>query len=201
MSFNKIILFSLFLILSSSSAYSQKDYEEGYIITNKNDTIYGQVKDRKSPPFADLYRKIRFKGNSVFPKKFGPKDILGYKKGDDIYESVWLEVSLKFFRMEYNNIPNKGEKQFMKVIRRGYLSYYQDEFMDSESDYIDTVDLFKRDDEPYFVRVTQGIFGLKKKKLAAYFNDCPALVQKIEREEFKNPIEIADFYNSWKDHH
>ncbi len=45
------------------------------------------------------------------------------------------------------------------------------------------------------VRVTQGIFGLKKNLLVEYFNDCPALVKKIRSGEFKEPYYIAKFYN------
>jgi hypothetical protein len=37
------------------------------------------------------------------------------------------------------------------------------------------------------VRVTQGIFGLKKNLLVEYFNDCPALVKKIRSGDFKEP--------------
>ena len=58
------------------------------------------------------------------------------------------------------------------------------------------IDYFKRKDDDYMVRVTQGIFGLKKKRLAEYFKDCPELVQKIEFKELKRPFEIAQFYNN-----
>jgi hypothetical protein len=47
------------------------------------------------------------------------------------------------------------------------------------------------------VRVTQGIFGLKKKLLSRYFADFPDLVVKIEKGELKSPIEIAEYYNSY----
>ncbi len=71
--------------------------------------------------------------------------------------------------------------------------------MDSESDNIDVVPLFKRSDESSLVRVTQGIFGLKKKKLSAYFEDCPRLVDKIVAGEIKDPVEIAYYYNHFKE--
>jgi len=97
---------------------------------------------------------------------------------------------------KYASIPNHGEREFLKVIEKGYLTYYQREF--EYSDYIDQIDLFKRDNEDYLVRVSQGVFGLRKKSLAAYFNDCPELVEKIKNNELKTAIEITRFYNSWK---
>ena len=176
----------------------QKDYQNGYIITNKNDTLIGQVKDRKPPPFGKLYEKIRFKKNRFGKKKYGPHQIIAYKQGDNQFESLWINVFSLIFIEKYTCVPNFGEKAFMKVIVKGYLSYYHWEFQDYESDYIDEVSLFKREDEPSFIRVTQGIFGLRKKRLTEYFQDCPELVYKIENGEIRDPIEIANFYNNWK---
>ncbi|MCK4562753.1 MAG: hypothetical protein KAT78_07590, partial [Flavobacteriaceae bacterium] len=99
---------------------------------------------------------------------------------------------------KYTSVSNRREKEFLKVIEKGYLTYYQREFEDSESDYIDYIDLFKRENENFLIRVTQGVFGLRKKSLIAYFSDCTALVNKIKNNELKTPIKIARFYNSWK---
>ena len=95
--------------------------------------------------------------------------------------------------------PDYGSKSFLKLIAKGYLSYYHWEFEDSESDYIDAIGLFKRENEDSFARVSQGIFGLKKKHLAKYFKDYPDLVSKIEQGILKDPLEIVKIYNSWKE--
>jgi hypothetical protein len=177
--------------------YAQKDYELGYIIKNDNDTLRGLVKDRKPPPFGKLYKKVYFKKKHK-RRKYSPGQIIGYKQGSREFESMWIDISNHLFNEKYTSIPNYGEKEFLKVVEKGYLTYYHREFEDSESDYIDEIGLFKRADENSLIRVTQGIFGLKKKKLKLYFNDCPELVKKIENKEFKSPIEIVRFYNSWK---
>lgn len=192
------LYFILAILMLPLSAFAQNDYHNGYIITIKNDTIEGRVKDRKSPPFGRLYKKIRFKRKNIFARKYEPDKILGYKQGDNQYETRWIEVSNSFFRETYSSIPNSGERHFFKVVIRGYLTYYQWEYEDGESDYISSIDLFKREDEPVLTRVTQGIFGLKKKKLAKYFGDCPELVAKIQNKEFKDPVEVINFYNEWK---
>ena len=193
-------ILSILIILSYPPfVFGQKDYQRGYVITNDNDTLFGQVKDRKLPPFGKIYKKIRFRSNSIFTKKFGPMQIKGYKQDDLEFESLWISVSYRFFTENYSSIPGSGEKQFLKVIMKGFLTYYHLEFVDQESDYIGEIPLYKRENEPSFVRVTQGIFGLKKKRLGQYFSDCPELVNKIENEELKDPVEIAIFYNLWKE--
>lgn len=193
---NIIILLPICLLLSLS-IHAQKDYEKGFVITNSNDTLVGLVKDRKQPPFGKLYKKVYFKKKHK-KKKHGPNQIIAYKQGEREFESMWIDVSSHLINEKYTSSPNRGEKEFLKVIEKGYLTYYQREFEYSDSDYIDQISLFKRADENSFVRVTQGVFGLRKKSLITYFNDCPELVEKIENNELKTAIEITRFYNSWK---
>ena len=176
----------------------QKDYQSGYIITNDSDTLHGLVKDRKQPPFGRLFKKIRFKDNNIFPKKFGPNQIRGYREGTAEYESLWIVESGRFFRVNYASIPGQGEKQFLKLIIKGPLTYYQQEFQDQESGYFDSVDFFKRNNESEMIRATQGIFGLKRKVLSTYFQDCPELVFRINTRKIKDPVSVVKFYNTWK---
>ena len=191
-----LVLFIVLWMLPSL-VFSQKYYEDGYIITNNNDTLIGLVKDRKPPPFGKLYNKVYFKKKHK-KKKYSPKQILGYKQGSREFESLWIDVSSHLFNEKYTSIQNKGEKEFLKIVVQGYLSYYQREFEDSESDYINQIGLYKREDENFLVRVTQGVFGLKKKNLEVYFKDYPELMLKIKNGELKDPIEIVNFYNVWK---
>lgn len=193
------IFLSFFLLFLTGLFHlkAQKGYEPGYVITQSRDTLQGLVKDRKEEPFARIYKKIRFKGKGIFSKKFSPEKILGYKRGEDVFESHWIEVSSRFLRTEYLSRENLGEQHFLKVRERGFLSFYQWEWLDQESNTVDEIDLFKRRDEDYFIRVTQGIFGLKKNLLEKYFEDCPELLEKIHSKELRQPSEIARFYNDW----
>jgi hypothetical protein len=187
----------IFFVFSIITPLNSQIYQSGYIVTNSNDTICGFIKDMKEPPFSKIYKNIRFRGNSLFRKKYSPGQIAGYKKGDNIYESIPVEVTSSFFRTNYLSNP-VGKKTFMKVIHKGFLTYYHWEHIDHESGTIDEISLFKRKNDDYFIRVTQGIFGLRKKELKEYFQDCPELIQKIEDRELKRPDEIAQFYNDWK---
>ncbi|RPA68008.1 hypothetical protein EF405_13780 [Cyclobacteriaceae bacterium YHN15] len=191
------IFFLLFLFWGFNKLMAQTDYLQGYIIGHNLDTVYGHIKDRKGGTFAKIYKKIRFKGNGIFVKKYSPKRILGYKKGEDVFESHWIETSTSFLTIEYLSRENLGKKYFLKVKQRGFLTYYHWEFLEYDSFVLQWVDLFKRSDEDYFVRVTQGVFGLKKKRLERYFEDCPELMEKIHSKELRLPAEIARFYNDW----
>ncbi len=184
-------------LLFSLSVHAQKDYEKGYIITNNNDTLVGLVKDRKQPPFGKLYNKVYFKKKHK-KKKYRPDQIIAYKQGSREFVSIWIDVSSNLINEKYTSIANQGEKEFLKVIEKGYLTYYQREFEYADSDYIEHVSLFKRKDQFFLVRVNQGMFGLRKNALTTYFIDCPELVDKIINSELKTPIEILRFYNSWK---
>jgi len=194
-SIKNLPLFYLFLMIPSFF-FAQKDFQNGYIVTNENDTLIGLVKDRKEPPFGKLYDKVIFKKGRK-KKKYGPNDIIAYKRGYNEFESLWIQDNAYPFQGKYLSDPNYGNKEFLKVIVKGYLSYYHWEFEDSESDYIDSIGLYKREDEDSFARVSQGIFGLKKKSLAKYFIDYPDLASKIEYGELKDPVEIVRIYNLW----
>lgn len=196
-SFVKIVSFLILCVVSFSETKAQKGYGSGYVIKYDFDTVTGMVKDRKADPFARLYNRIRFKRNGIFVKKYGPHKINGYAVGENVFESHWIQVNSNFFRIEYRSQKNFGKKYFLKVKENGHLTYYQWEFIDQESSTVDTIDLFKREDENYFIRVTQGVFGLKLKTLEKYFEDCPELMMNVQNGNLRNPKEIAVFYNNW----
>ena len=175
---------------------AQDDYQEGYVVTNANDTLYGMVRDRKTGAFGKLYKKIKFKGKRG-KSRYAPKEIKSYKIGDITFESMPLISAGHFFDVEYEVSP-RGDFQFLKVVEKGYLSYYQLEYEDSDSGYVDNTAFFKKENGNILVRVNQGIFGLKRKKLAAFFIDCPELAERIRTKQIKDAMEIIHFYNDWK---
>lgn len=192
------VLLCLLVLLSfsSHSGYAQGGYLPGYIVTRINDTLPGSVKDRTSGAFARVHKKIRFKGKSLFVKKYSAAQIKGYQRGETFFESHWLQVESRLFKLEYHSIAHRGRQQFLKLKERGFLSYYQLEQWDYETSGIDEIDLFKRNGENYFIRVTQGIAGLRRNALEGYFKDCPELVQKIGSRQLRTPLEIVRLYNT-----
>jgi hypothetical protein len=190
-SFWTILLFFTFLAVSAQ----KKGYEPGYIITLEGDTIYGQVKDRSPEPFQDLYARIRFIPNGKKGRtKYGSGDISGYGTGGKEYTSVRFREESSFFSFRYYS--RSGDPwSFLRVIRRdGPITYYHKEYIHDDNFYLDFFPLIHRQGEKEMVRVTQGILGLKRKQLIAYFRDCDALVEALSGKEIKEPLDVYDFY-------
>lgn len=188
------LLFILLAFLTSSSN-AQKGYEKGYIVKNNNDTIHGKLKDRKAGNYQKLYKKVRFKKNGLFPKKYNPSKIQAYTINDSHFESKWMKQSGGLFNERYTSIEGKGNKVFLKVVAEGNLSLYHLEYIDLESSYIDYIPLFKKKNETYYIRVTQGLFGLKRKALSNYFSENEELIRLINEKKLTSPIEIVEYYN------
>jgi len=169
-----------------------------YVVTNSNDTLYGKIRDRKIGAFGKLYKKIKFKGKKG-KSKYSPKEIMAYRIGQSLFESFPLIHDGSFLDNQYT-VSADGDFQFLKLVEKGHLSYYLMEFEDPDSGHIDTIGYFKKQTGNTLVRVRQGLFGLKRKKLAAFFSDCPELSKKIRTKQIKTPIEIVSFYNNWKAH-
>jgi hypothetical protein len=183
-----------FFLLISINLFGQKGFEKGYIITMYNDTLYGNIKDRKDDTFPRIYRKIRFKKDgSLFSKRYSANKIMGYKAGDGVYVSVPLKRESHLLVTHYLIVPNYN-KSFLKVVQTGGLSYYHWEYIDSESNTYDYTPLFHKEGRYEMVRVTQGVFGLKKRLLSAYLYDCPELVGKIGEKEIRTPEDVLELY-------
>jgi hypothetical protein len=188
----------LFAFLIVPVQAQKKGYSPGYIINSEGEMLEGWVKDRSSGSFMELYKRIRFKpDDALFKKKYSPDQILGYGLDDQHYESVALETESFFFRISYYVHEGK-DRVFLRVISGNEkLTYYHLEFIDSESNYLDYIPLFHRPGSNEMLRVSQGILGLKRKRMIEYFRDCPELVQALERKELK---EIDEVYNYFTEH-
>jgi hypothetical protein len=173
----------------------KKGYAPGYIINPEGEIAEGRVKDRSSGTFMDLYKRIRFKpDDGGFRRKYGPDDILGYGYDDLHYESVPLREESAFFRFRYY-LDENYDRVFLKVVSSEKdLTYFQWEYVDDESSYLDYIPLFYRDGSGEMVRVTQGVLGLKRNRLAEYFRDCPELVRAIENKQLNEIEEVYYFY-------
>jgi hypothetical protein len=193
----KIITTFTFIISVSLQVQAKEKFQPGYIITLDRDTIYGQVRDRKNGPFGRIYTKVRFKREKgLIARKYSPAKIAGYKRGDEFFESLWIKPDGSLLQTRFISNPRTGKQQFLKVIIKGQLTCYHMEYLDHDSGTTDHISLFKRENEDFLIRATQGVFGLRKKSLGGYFADCPELVEKIQDNKLKTPWEIAYFYNS-----
>ena len=194
----RYILFILFAFTIIPAQAQKKGYSPGYIINLEGETVEGWVKDRSSGTFIDLYKRIRFKPDkSLLKRKFSPDEILGYVINNQHFESVPLYEETAFFKFRYY-VHEDYDRVFLKVVSMNAdLTYFHWEYVDSESNYLDYTPLFYREGSDQMVRVTQGIRGLKRKRLIEYFWYCPALAKAIEKKELN---EIDEVYNFYLDH-
>ncbi|MFO7671027.1 MAG: hypothetical protein R6W31_15325 [Bacteroidales bacterium] len=189
------ILLILLASLIIPAHAQRKGFTQGYITNQEGETIRGWVKDRSSGTFIDLYTQIRFiPDHARGTRKYGPDEILGYGMNNQHFESMPLAEESSFFNFRYD-LNEGNERVFLKVISRtNDLTYYHWEYVDGESNYLDYTPLFHRTGSGEMVRVIQGILGLKRNKLAAYFADCPELVQALEKKELNEIYDVFNFY-------
>ncbi len=190
-----ILLLSLIFLPDIQVHGQSKDYSRGFIITLEGDTLHGMVKDRKEGSFPELYSRIHFKANNQRSRqKYGPDDILGYSCAGQQFESLAILEETTFLMSRYY-VDDRGDPVFLKIAARNeHLCYYHWEYEDSESNYIDYIPLFYKNGGMEIVRVTQGLLGLKRKRLSEYFADCPSLVEALERKWLTEIMEVYNFY-------
>ena len=195
MHIRRYILLILFASTILPAHAQKKGYSHGYIINLEGETVEGWVKDRSSGTFLELYKRIRFKEDGTWGnRKYSPDEILGYGLNDQHFESVPLFEETAFFKFRYY-IHEDYERIFLKVISMNAdLTYFHWEYIDSESNYLDYTPLFYREGSDEMVRVSQGILGLKRKRLMEYFWDCPELAQAIDKKQLNEVDEVYNFY-------
>jgi hypothetical protein len=191
---NCLLLILMALVFIPLEA-QHKNYSPGYIITLEGDTLDGWVKDRNSGTFTTLYPRIRFRnGDSPFRRKYSPEQIRGYACNNQFYESIPLYEESAFFTFRYH-VHESHKPVFLRIIcRDGPLSYYHWEYVDEDSDYLDHIPLFYLDGRDQMVRVSQGILGLKRKRLMEYFYHCPEMVYALERKALTEIDQVYEFY-------
>ncbi len=192
--FKRPVLLIILLFCINLLSAQKKSFHHGYIIEHSGDTIQGLIKDRSPEPFVALYKKIRFKKEDRSrTRKYEPDDIKGYGYQDQHFISMPLREESGFLKFRYYTDASTPWV-FLKVIEQSEgLFYFEQLFVHDDNDYLDFIPFFYRPGRSNLVRVTQGIFGFRKKRLAAYFSDCPTLVEEITNTT-SNIRTVAELY-------
>jgi hypothetical protein len=191
-------ILSIFFIYNSISA--QENKLSDYIVTSVSDTLYGKVSHLNEKVFGPkFYKKIRFTDQMGKLKKIKRKNILAFKIDNEIFEGFWLKSSSQnglFGNLTYIIDVKEGERHFLKVLQRDKLSHYRLLWYEQGESLEMSMDLFKKQNENFFIRADQGILGLKRKSLVKYFGDCIELLEQLENKKIKKAHEVVDFYNT-----
>ncbi|MDX1653164.1 MAG: hypothetical protein R3277_11765 [Brumimicrobium sp.] len=190
------MLSALFFFLAASFAWGQKKgYCNGYVIFGINDTVWGQIKDRPLGSSDGMFSKVRFiPKDRSFRQKFSANDLTGYGYGDIHFVSIPLIETKEFLITRYYILDGEN-RRFLKVVKRSdCLHSYEVEFVHEDNGIIDKYPLFYIPGTREMVRVTQGVFGLKEKRIAEYFDNCPELIKEVENGTIKETMDLYDFY-------
>jgi hypothetical protein len=191
-----------FLLIPGISIFAQKNHLDEYFVTFDGDTVYTDIKVGSKLVFSDLTWQMKYYDSLNNVQKLSPK----YAKEVCFYLGVKPYHFISVLNTERLPSPPtlSGIRFFAEVNVDGHLkllTYYGYNmnifYPAQEIKYL----LLKPGEEMFLL--DDNSFSKKKKKIRikSYFEDCPALVEKIERGEirfmnFRNLEEIANFYNT-----
>jgi len=192
MKWMSLIVISCFYFFAQGQ---NNNYVKGYVIDLNQDTIQGFVKLNKIGLASTSSSRVKFKSDQfIFSKRYSPNQILGYGFDNEHFVSLAISTRLRPFKT-VQVIDESVERQFLRVVKRSdKLTYYESFFTDEDNDDLNRVPYFHIPYRPEMVRVTQGIFGLKKNRLSEYFEHCPELVEAINGKKITEPIQVYNYY-------
>jgi len=186
---------------ASSTTQPIKGYLPGYVVLLNGDTLYGTIEDRNLGKIHEtLYDRIRFVENGrKRARNYGPKNILGYKRGNEVFRVYWLYTPPsigKMFTGFIYNIEGKGRREFMRVDHEGPLMILTSEFEDDDSSYLDEVSFFKLPHKDHIIK-TSTLFGLQTRQIIKYLDGhCPALATALTNNKLQNHYEVVQYYTT-----
>jgi hypothetical protein len=195
--FKSVLIISLYISIGSfAQTYDALDY----LVLKTGDTIYGNIEYKKDSGVNYKYlNKIRLTNALGKQKRYKRDQVVAFRTNNLIYEGFWLNQEserLVLLNPRYNMDNENSDYYFLKVMSKGNLSYYQLEWWEQGESLLMSMDLIKKEKDQFFIRATQGLFGLKRKVLSSYFNGCPGLVQKIQQKQLNQVFQVVDYYNN-----
>ena len=194
----KNVIITIILLAAGFTTVAQKCFSEGYIITLKNDTIRGKVKDYFPARFSLAPRKIAFIDSTGVEKVYMPRDLSGYSKADIAnYLSVNLGNGKNFASIEIDgyitllSLKSKGTSTMFVPNGVGGMNTVSGGSYNTEIFY-----LYKKQDGT-FLEVTKMGF---RDWVANFLADDTKLKEMIINKELRyDDIEIiVKMYNQWK---
>ncbi len=190
--FNRIAKLTLGLsLLASVNVMAQDDDDEpkasnpGYVITNKGDTLKGEIIER------DKKTGLRFEGDKIKliispteKKSYSPGKIKMYFNGENVFESVQYKSE---------------EFAFMQVVDKGELTLYQldlERYKKGEIEVYETQYYVKKTTEKAAIRIKENNF---KKDVGALVKDNEDMLDEVNNKDlvFEDLEKVIKDYNAW----
>jgi len=178
------LFFTVFMVLCCTMIYGQMNFMNGYIITNKNDTIRGKIK--YTTPALRSSKVVFMKNGDDEKLTYKPFQIKGYYVDNSIYDSKIYDIDLAL---------SYGYGAFMERQNEGIVKLYYYWNTDKERGFTQT---FIENDGDYLLEV--DFVGFKR-QMTRYFEDFPKLQSKIKQGTYKKKDleQIVMEYNEWKE--
>lgn len=197
-----LFCFAIIIFVSSCKTLSIPNNEPlDHILLVKGDTLFGEVDYFNENAWGDVfYKKIRLIDTNGRKRRYKREKVVSFRVDGDDYESFRLEERKSLFKKgrlldtKYSIEPD-GTQHFLKVRRKGKLAYYELEFQDWNLDELRTQGLVKKVEDKFFIRAEYAAFGIARKLLNSYLSDCPEIQEKLMQKDFKQLIQVVDFYN------
>lgn len=200
MNIKNLLFFTILYLSTQPLLFSQFEAVSDYLVLNTGDTLLGEVEhvdERGASP--EYFRKIRFTNTNGKRFKYRRENVSAFRISHVDYEGFWLSQSsekIVLVNPRYDITSQEGEQYFLRLIKKGPLSHYHLEWYDQGDAGLNWMDLLRKKGDPFFIRATQGILGLKRKVLTYYFQDCPDIRQQIQLKQLNEVEQVVDFYNS-----
>lgn len=166
----------LFLgLLIAVNTFSQSDYRKGYIITNKQDTIYGLI-DYASPS-SNAQTCFFKRSESAVVEKYKPFEIQGYRFTDSKYyvsKQVKVENDSMNLFLEY---IIKGAADLYYYCSPGLKSTYYIQKGNGTIMELSNNEIVVKDNDRDFIRKDNRYIGVLKYTMS----DCPSIFNDIDK--------------------
>jgi hypothetical protein len=195
-------IYILLYLLISTTTYGQLNQSSDFLVLTSRDTLFGAFEHINTEAISPrFYKKIRYTAPDGKRHRIKRKNVMAFRANGEYYERFFLIQSTQFPdkivlvnpRYDINSV--NGTPYFLKLVEKGRLSHYLLEWWDQEDSTPMSMDLLKKEQDSFFIRATQGVFGLKRKVLSEYFATCPELNDLIQQKQLNDVSGIVDFYN------
>lgn len=180
-------IFTAILFTSLSCSYGQVNFEYGYVVTLKGDTIKGSIKIN-SKKEIELYSKITLKNAANENKNYKPDKIKMYNVRGQFFISKVLDKEPVFMRRAALGNINFYEYQVEEVGPSGEASIRNDYYMEKEG-------------KEVLIKVKENKF---RKQLEDLMTDNKEIVAELQGKEGKKVeydkiLEVIERYNKSKE--
>jgi hypothetical protein len=177
----KHFLIALMAGFTLFSMKAQQTYVKGYLVTDKGDTLKGEIKLNPKKEH-EAYSKVFFKDQTGVQKGYKPGKTKAYGYDNTHYIAMDSEEEQKFFQVMASGAIN--------LYKLGYEGMRMNEITHEVEDYI------AKDDKMELVKESKF-----KKQISDWMKDNPEFINTYEdtkKFDADKAVEIIKQYNSWK---